>query len=92
MADKIDGHRLGLTLGVLISAMHAAWALWIAVAPATLQSLLDWVFALHFLQPYWTITAFNAVDAVLLVAVTFVAGYAMGWTFADVWNLVAKKR
>lgn len=88
---KLDKNQVGLIVGIFFAVLHAVWALVIAVIPGTLQSFLNWVFELHFLEPIWTITAFNLVNALFLVVVTFVCGYIFGWVFAAIWNQLAKK-
>ncbi len=88
---KLDKNQVGLIVGIFFAVVHAAWALIIAIIPGTLQSFLNWMFELHFLEPIWTITAFNLVNALLLVVMTFVCGYIFGWVFAAIWNQLSKK-
>lgn len=87
----LDKNKVGLIVGLFLAAMHAAWALAVAIIPNALQSFLDWIFNIHFLQPIWKLTAFNFVDAIFLVIVTFIAGYISGWVFAWVYNSMYKK-
>ncbi|MCX6820592.1 MAG: hypothetical protein NT016_01435 [Candidatus Aenigmarchaeota archaeon] len=84
--DKLDKHQTGLVVGVFLGGAHALWALMVAVMPGILQQFLDWMFVLHSLRPYWIITTFDLANAVMLVVMTFVIGYAMGWVFACIWN------
>lgn len=88
---KLDKNRFGLILGVFFALFHAVWALIVAIIPNGLQSFLDWVFALHFIQPIWIITAFNLSNALILVALTFVFGYIFGWVFAAIVNWILKR-
>jgi len=90
MAEKLNKNQMGLIFGVFLAAVHAVWALLVAVIPGLLQQFLDWVFALHFLSPIYTLTSFDFVNAILLVALTFVVGYIGGWVFATVWNWFRK--
>lgn len=89
--DKLDKNKIGLAVGVFLGLVHLIWALLVAIIPGTLQSFLDWVFNIHFLEPLYKLTAFNFVSAVLLVILTFVCGYIAGWVFAWVHNWVEKK-
>jgi hypothetical protein len=91
-ASGMDGNKVGLALGGLLAGLHALWALAVALVPQLLQNLLDWVFKIHFLEPYLKIIAFNIADAALLVIATFVIGYVLGWLFAFAWNWSHKKK
>jgi len=90
MADKLNKNQIGLITGSFLALLHALWALLVAVIPGLLQQFLDWVFALHFLQPVWVVTSFDLVNAILLVALTFAEGYVLGWGFAAIWNWFRK--
>jgi K+-sensing histidine kinase KdpD len=58
----------------------------VLVAAGLAQLVIDWIFRLHFIQPPYTITAFNLGTAVTLIVVTSVIGFVMGWLFAAIWN------
>lgn len=83
-------NKIGLIFGIFLAVMHALWSLAVAVMPGYLQKFLDWAFELHSLKPIYVITSFNLVNAILLVALTFVVGYVFGWVFAVIWNWVKK--
>ena len=87
----IDKNKTGLTLGLFLAVVHAVWALAVAVIPGPLQASLDWIFNIHFLEPIWKLTAFNLINAIFLVIITFVIGYIFGWVFAWLHNLHHKK-
>ena len=88
----LDKNKVGLSLGIFLAIFHAAWALMVAVMSGTLQSFLDWIFLLHSIKPVWILTSFSLVNSVLLVIVTFISGYVLGWVFAFAHNLHHKKR
>jgi len=90
--DKLDKNDTGLVVGAFLAIMHAVWALCVAVIPGSLQAFLDWVFKVHFLNPVWVLTAFNLLDAIFLVILTFVCGFVFGWVFAAVHNWLSKKK
>ena len=90
MGEKLDKKKTGMIVGAFFAIMHALWALFVAVTPALLQQFLDWMFDLHFLKPVWVLTSFDLVSAILLVALTFAAGYFFGWMFAAIWNWFKK--
>jgi len=88
----LDKNKIGLSLGLVISGIHALWALAVAVVPAGLQSVLDFIFRMHFIEPIYKLTAFNIVNALMLIVMTFCVGYVVGWAFAYVHILVHKKK
>ena len=88
----IDKNKLGLTFGLFFAIVHAFWAFMVAIIPNQLQSFLNWIFNIHFLEPVWNLIVFNIFDAMLLVIMTFIVGYILGWVFAWVHNLYHKKK
>ena len=88
---KINQNKAGLAAGAFIALVHAIWAIVIAIIPNQFQSFLDWIFKLHFISNGWQLTAFNFIDAILLVFITFIIGYIFGWVLAGVCNMVVKK-
>lgn len=74
-------NKVGLALGCLFASIHLVWALLIAIIPNALQACLDWMFEIHGLEPIWIITSMTLANAILLVVVTFIFGYILGWLF-----------
>ncbi len=89
---KLKAHRPALVVGLFMASVHAIWALMVLLMPKALQSFLNWIFVLHFLQPIWTLTAFNFVNALLLVVVTFIFGYCGTWLFMWIWSKIKVKK
>ena len=89
--DKLNANKIGLIVGFFLALVHLIWALAVAIIPGAMQNFLDWVFGLHFLEPVYKLTAFNIMNAVWLIILTFVVGYIVGWIFAYVHNCVDKK-
>ena len=69
---KLDGNRLGLTLGILIAGMHVAWLILVAVGVSTAKSVYDWILALRHLRISYVVTPFNIGAVIFLVIITFV--------------------
>lgn len=88
---KLDKNKTGLAFGLFLAVVHAIWAIIILVIPNLFQSFLNWIFAVHFLQPLYVLTTFNLLNAVFLVVITFICGYICGYIFAVVWNKIVKK-
>jgi hypothetical protein len=84
MGNTIQPNKAGLALGGLLGIIHLGWALLVAFGWA--QPLINFVFWLHFIKPIYLIEPFNAGTAALLVAITALSGYVMGFIFALLWN------
>lgn len=84
MGNTIQPNKAGLALGALLGIWHLAWATLVAIGWA--QPLINFIFWLHFIKPIYVIEPFNAGTAALLVAITAIIGYVMGFIFALLWN------
>lgn len=81
---KLNPNNTGLSLGGLLAIWHASWSALVALGFA--QTLLNFVFSIHFLTNPYRVREFNLGTALTLVVVTFVVGYVVGWVFAMIWN------
>lgn len=88
----LDKNKIGLSLGIFFATVHAVFSLAVAVMPAMVQSYLNWMFKLHSFQPVLTLAPFNLMNAVLLVVMTFIVGYILGFVFAWAHNVAHKKK
>lgn len=88
MMKKLDAHKTGLTLGAVLALIHAAWLLFVLIAPQGVQKFLTWVLGLHHIAMGFQILPFHPLSALLLLAVTFAFGYLLGQVFARIWNSV----
>lgn len=86
---QLDPMQTGLTVGVFCGVLHTVWA--IAVSLGGGQSVIDWVFPMHFLSAAYTVLPFSALTAVLLVLMASFGGFVLGGLFAALWNLFGKK-
>jgi hypothetical protein len=84
MTRRLNKNKTGMVLGLLIGLWHLTWSLLVALGVA--QAFINWIFRLHFIQPPYTVTAFNLVTAVTLIVVTSALGFVMGWLFGAIWN------
>ena len=84
--SSLDPISAGISLGALFGALHLGWALLVAVGWA--QPLMDFIFRLHFIRPVYAITPFDLGSAALLVLITALSGFAMGYVFAALWNRI----
>ncbi len=86
---QLNKNKAGLILGSFMGLMHLAWSVMVAAGSA--QALLDLVFHFHFLNNPLVVGAFSVRTAVILIALTFLVGYVVGWVLAFLWNTVHKK-
>jgi hypothetical protein len=82
-------NSLGLVVGTIFGVIHLLWA--VAVAAKIAKPMMDWVLSMHFVNFPYVIAEFELAKAAMLVVMTFVVGYVVGWLFAAVWNLYCKK-
>lgn len=87
--NRIHPHSLGLALGILFAVLHAGWSVLVLLGIA--QWLLDTIFSLHMLLPAITVAPFNVTSAIILIIVTGIIGYIVGWLFGTIWNRYAVK-
>jgi len=85
---ELSKNHVGLLLGGLMALFHLAWSTLVFLGFAKL--LIDWILWLHFITIPVTIGPFDLLRAGLLVLVTFVVGYVVGWVSALLWNMLIK--
>ena len=86
---KLDPQKTGLGLGSLFGLLHLLWALMVGLGFA--QECMDWIFSLHFLDNPYTVQTFDIMTALILVVVTSIVGFVVGFVFATLWNYWQKK-
>ena len=84
----LNRNRTGLIVGSFSGAWHVLWSFMVAIGIA--QTVLDWIYRLHFLDNPFHVSGFNILKAAVLVTLTFVIGYLGGWSFAFLWNSMHK--
>jgi hypothetical protein len=84
-------NRPALVGGLFLGGLHLIWALLVAIIPNPLQSFLNWIFRVHFLEPVWILTSFNFIDAFWLTIVTFVLGYIGTLLAVCLWKMIKVK-
>lgn len=87
--NQINENKVGLAFGGLLGILHAVWAAMVLIGIA--KPFMDWILGLHFMSFQYEITAFSFGNAVLLVVVTAVIGYMMGFVFGWLWNLAHRE-
>lgn len=89
MAKTSIAHQYGLTLGVTLGLVHLGWALLVALELA--QPLMSFVIKAHMVQASQTVLPFTLEAAAVLVVITAIAGYALGYIFGAVQTFVQKR-
>jgi len=80
----LDCHRTGLVVGLFIGGWHVIWSALVGIGWG--QPLIDFILWAHMVHLPYVVGPFEIAAAVTLIVVTAVAGYAMGWVFAFIWN------
>jgi K+-sensing histidine kinase KdpD len=89
---KCRCNKPALVGGLFLGGLHLIWALLVAIIPNALQSFLNWIFNIHFIEPVWFLTAFNFTDAFLLTIFTFVMGYVGTLIAVCLWKMIKIKQ
>ncbi len=87
--NKISANKVGLAVGGLFAVIHAVWALMVSGGIA--KPFMDWILSLHFMSFQYSMTPFSLGTAVMLVIVTAVLGYIMGFVLGWLWNVVHRQ-
>ena len=82
--QPIKRHSLGMTLGTVALIVHFVWLamVWTDVA----KPFLDFIFLVHHLTVSYNIIDFSVIRAIILLLITFLGGYALGFILASFWN------
>jgi hypothetical protein len=88
--SRIHPVQCGATLGLLVGAAHLGWVGLVATGAA--PWVMNLVFQLHFIRPPFEIDGFDLRLAAILVGLTALGGFALGWLFATIWNGLAGLR
>jgi hypothetical protein len=78
--------KTGVVVGVFMALCHALWS--VLVVTGVAQTVIDWIFKLHFLNSPFQIQAFDLMTAGLLVLVTFAVGFVVGLVLALLCNVL----
>lgn len=85
---KLNANKAGLVFGLFLAGWHFLWSILVVVGWG--QMLLNFVFWLHMISNPYLVLSFDFTVAVLLLIITFVAGYVIGWIFSSLWNRIHK--
>jgi hypothetical protein len=77
-------NKVGLVVGALIGGWHLLWSLLVLIRWA--QSIIDFIFWAHMIQPIYVVRPFDPLAAGTLIVITAVIGYIFGFVGAIIWN------
>jgi hypothetical protein len=77
-------NKIGVVIGTVLAGWHLAWAALVLFGWA--QSVINFVFWAHMIQPIYVVKPFDPVATATLILVTFLAGYLFGLIGAILWN------
>jgi len=84
--ESLNPNKTGLVLGAFVGGWHVVWVLLVALGWA--QSVVNFVFWIHFLRPFITVEPFNAGTAVMLILLASAIGFLVGYVLGVLWNWV----
>lgn len=82
-------NKPALVVSLFVAGLHALWAILVVLGIG--QTVMDWIFPLHFIDSMYTVTGFNFINAILLVITAFVGGYIATSLFVWLWKAVKIK-
>ncbi len=87
--NHINEKKVALTLATLMGGLHLVWSILVALHWA--QPLLNFIFKVHMIKAVFLVDDFNLGLALLLIIVTAIIGYVVGYIFATIWNKLHSK-
>ena len=87
--STIDPFRSGFVLGAVVGLWHLSWSLLVAFGWA--QPFIDFIFWMHFIKPVYVVQDFTSTTAVILVVLTTLMGFVVGWIFGTLWNWLHRR-
>ncbi len=85
----INRSKFALTFGYFAAVMHVIWSVLVGLGVA--QTIMDFVYRMHFMENPYTVAEFSWGTAVGLVVMAFIVAYAISSLFATIWNKVHGK-
>jgi hypothetical protein len=84
--SQLDRNKTGLAAGLFLGGWHLVWSILVAVGWG--QPLIDFILWMHMVHLQYVVGPFELKAAAVLVPLTALFGYALGWIFAAVWNVL----
>ena len=84
----LEKYKAGLIVGLLMALCHLVWS--ILVVTNVAQVAIDWIYKMHFLNNPFLVQPFDVATAGMLILMTFVVGFVVGWLIALFCNVLHK--
>lgn len=79
-----NAHKVGLLFGALMGGFHLVWSILVFFGVA--QAIYDFIFWAHMIHLAFIVGPFDISAAVVLVLMTAVMGYVVGYIGAKIWS------
>jgi len=86
---KLKPISVAIYTGFFVATLHLIWSLMVAFGVG--QTYLDWILGLHFVKNPFIVVPFSLSVMIILLVVTFVVGFILGWVGTVCWNKITKK-
>ena len=73
----INKKRLSLTFALLATVAKVLFTLLVRIIPSGMQSFVDWVAKMHFIQPIITLKPVIFFDAIIMLFLSFIIAYCI---------------
>lgn len=90
MNHHINPAKVAITLGAFLGGMHLIWSIFVALGWA--QALVDFNLRMHMVSVPVVVKAFDFGTVAMLIAISTIMGYIIGYVFALIWNRMHHER
>lgn len=83
-------NKVGLVFAILLGGWHLVWSLLVATGLG--QTLSEFILWAHMIHLAVTIGPFDLKASIILIAVTAIFGYVVGYVASVVWNRMHRQK
>lgn len=89
MKTKMEALASGVFGSIIMLSIHLVWCALVFFGLA--QTVVDYLFWIHFVKPIYQIDKFDMLVAIYLLITVSCIGFIVGYIFAKVFNFIASK-
>ncbi|MBI5470676.1 hypothetical protein HY968_05185 [Candidatus Kaiserbacteria bacterium] len=82
--NQLNVQKTALTTAIFLGGFHIVWSLIVVLGWG--QSIYDFVLYAHMIHMPIVIGPFDLAAAAVLIIITAIIGYVIGYAFAYIWN------